>query len=112
MPSPAPHSQPRQAIGDAGRHFARLRHLQRTAAELAGRDLPRTGEDEAERIAKAYACANPAAQRRFDVMMLEISAWAAAGADALARLADPAPSAAWMLADSIDEALERLARRL
>lgn len=112
MPSPAQLASPRPPLGDAGRHFARLRHLQAIAAELAGAEPPTGADDEAARIAHAYAQANPAAQRRFDVMMLEISAWAAAGADALARLRDPAPRAAWMLADAIDEALERLERRL
>ena len=72
---------------ETGRQVAQLRQALSLVEQIAGRS-PGGGEedaalDEGARFGSAYAGATPIAQRRFDALAGEASAWAAAGVEAL-----------------------------
>lgn len=95
---------------DAGRQFARLRHVLGLAEQIAGqaRGDGDSALDESARVSSAYGDATPVAQRRFDTLAAETSAWAATGLDALASVKDPRSqprAAAARLAEELDRAL-------
>ena len=104
------HSPPPQGLptGDAPRQLAQLREVLLLVRQIAGRgEAPRSSDselDEAARIGSAYGGAVPIVQRRFDALVAEAVAWAAAGVDALTR-AGGSPAAAERLADELDEAV-------
>ena len=106
-----PQPRPEAAFGDAGRQLAQLREVLRLVEAVAGRPsasgAPEGPLDEAARVAAAYGDALPIVQRRFDALVAETVAWAAAGVDALSRAGGPRPAAA-RLADELDRALEDL----
>ena len=102
-------------LPEPGARYARLRHVLALVDQIAGRDrdaLPDLA-DESGRVGGAYADASPFARRRFETLAAEVSAWAAAGVDALAL--DPARrprAAAARMADELEDALADLARLL
>jgi hypothetical protein len=106
-----PQPPPAAGFGDAGRQLAQLREVLRLVEAIAGRtDGPKEPEsalDEAARVASAYGDALPVVQRRFDALVAETVAWAAAGVDALTRAGGPRPAAA-RLADELARAVEDL----
>ncbi|HWH18821.1 MAG TPA: hypothetical protein VNT77_10915 [Allosphingosinicella sp.] len=110
------HAFAESALVDAGRHYARLRHVLGLVERIAGRSNgDETTLDESARVSGAYGHASPVTQRRFDTMAAEVSGWSAAGMDALACAQDPhrPPSAAAaVLADELDRALVQMARLL
>jgi hypothetical protein len=106
-----PQPQPAAAFGDAGRQLAQLREVLRLVEAIAGQgeagDPPHAALDEAARVTSAYGDALPIVQRRFDALVAETVAWAAAGVDALTRAGGPRPAAA-RLAGELSRALEDL----
>lgn len=108
-----PQPQPARAFGDAGRQLAQLREVLRLVEAIAGRSgqAAEAALDEAALVAGAYGEALPIVQRRFDALVAETVAWAAAGVDALTRAGGPPPAAA-RLADEIERALEDLTQLL
>ncbi len=103
------------AGADAGRQVAQLRQVLLLVEQIAGRGDPaRAAEialDEAARFGAAYGDALPVVQRRFDALVAETVAWAAAGAEALSLAGGPRPAAA-RLADELGQAIEDLAKLL
>jgi hypothetical protein len=99
---------------DAGAEIAQLRQLLSLVEEIAGRTPagPDDGElDEAARISAAYCAAAPVLQKRFDSLAFETATWAAAGVEALMKIAEgrrPTGPAAARLADALRKALARL----
>jgi hypothetical protein len=106
-----PQPPPSAAFGDAGRQLAQLREVLRLVEAVAGRPERRGAADaaldEAARVTQGYGDALPIVQRRFDALVAETVAWAAAGVDALTRAGGPGPAAA-RLADELAGALEDL----
>lgn len=103
-----------QPSSDAGRRYASLVEARRLALRLAG-GAEASGADESERVSAVYEEAPPIVQRRFDTLAAEVSAWAAAGVDALAAASDPdcpPQAAAARLAEALDEAVEDLGKLL
>ena len=100
---------------DAPRQFAQLRQVSALVAQIAGRPggnpCGDAALDEAARLGAAYGDALPIVQRRFDAMVAETVAWAAAGVDALTR-AGASPAAAARLSDELADALEDLLKLL
>jgi hypothetical protein len=99
---------------DPGREAAQLRRILALVEEIAG-ETPSAPEDEAldeaARIGAAYADALPIAQRRFDMLAAETSAWAATGVEVLIALEErelPSRAAAAELADALARALGAL----
>ena len=105
------------AGSDAGRQYARLGHVLDLVRQISG-EQPFGQEralDENARVSSAYEVSAPIVRRRFDTLAAEISAWAAAGLDALAAAADPRrrPSAsAARLAQELDQAIADLKKLL
>ena len=105
------------AGSDAGRQFARLADVLNLVRQIAGhggvgRDR---ALDESARVSSAYEVAAPIMRRRFDTLVAEASAWAAAGLDALAAAADPRKrpkAAAARLAEELDDAMTNLKKLL
>ena len=102
---------------DAGRHYSRLGNVLDLVRQIAGeRGLGRDRAlDESARVSSAYELAAPIVRRRFDTIVGEASAWAAAGLDALASAADPAKrpkAAAARLAEELDIAMADLKKLL
>jgi hypothetical protein len=98
---------------EAGRHFARLHHVHGLILQIAGRPAPApdAGLDRSARVSGAYDCMSPVAQRGFDTLVAETSAWAASGLDALACVKDPRRqprAAAARLADELERAISDL----
>lgn len=98
---------------DPGRQVAQLRQALLLVRGIAG-GAARASDaqlDEAARISGAYESAAPLVQRRFDALVAETSAWAAAGVEALlaAGAERPARAAAARLADELERALGELA---
>jgi hypothetical protein len=111
------HAFPESGSNDAGRHYARLRHMQGLVERIAGREAAGSDAalDQGARISVAYEQSAPIAQRRFDTLVSEVSAWASSGVDALASTKDPRGqprAAACRLADEIDQALGEMTRLL
>ena len=111
----APLAEP-VAAGDAPRQLAQLRRLLLLVEEIAGRGgetarSPESELDEAARIGAAHGQALPVLQRRFDALVAETAAWAAAGVEALTLAGGPRPAAA-RLADELAAALEDLLKLL
>jgi hypothetical protein len=105
------------AGSDAGRQFARLGNVLDLVGQIAGqRRLGRDRAlDESARVSSAYELAAPIVRRRFDTLVGEASAWAAAGLDALAASADPRRrprAAAARLAEELDVAMADLKKLL
>ena len=101
---------------DAGRQVVQLRQVLLLVEQLAGRGDPAGAAeqalDEAARIGTAYGDALPVVQRRFDALVAETVAWAAAGVEALTRAHGGSRAAAARLADELALALEDLSRLL
>jgi len=110
--APVPQAAP---AGDAPRQLAQLREVLVLVERIAGRPQQSGNRDsaldEAARIGAAYGEALPILQRRFDALVAETAAWAAAGVEALSRAGAPAP-AARRLADELEDALADLTRLL
>lgn len=111
------HDFPNSGPNDAGRHYARLRHVLGLVEQIAGEKsaLADAPADESTRISIAYQRAPQIARRRFDTLVAEASAWTSSGIDALAAVSDPAHqprSAAGRLAEEIDQALGEMTRVL
>ncbi|HEY0011521.1 MAG TPA: hypothetical protein VGB79_01565 [Allosphingosinicella sp.] len=100
---------------DAAAQLAQLRQVQALVEQIAGRAascLSRDAAlDEAARAGSAYGDALPVTRRRFDALVAETVAWAAAGVEALTR-AGGNPAAAGRLADELDHAIEDLLKML
>lgn len=107
-------TQPLQALAgtDSGRQIAQLREvlaLVRGVAGVAGAAVPRDEVlDEAARVSGAYGDALPIVRRRFDALVAETVAWAAAGVEALSLADTPSPAAAARLADELAGAVEEI----
>lgn len=104
-------------VVDAGQQYARLGHALELARQIAsgGGAAMDLALDQSARVSSAYNLASPVAQRRFDTLMAEVSAWAGTGLDALAMQDDPQQkprAAAARLAGELDIALTRLGRVL
>jgi hypothetical protein len=100
---------------DAAAHVAQLREVQALVEHIAGRAALAPSREaaleEAARVGSAYADALPVARRRFDALVNETVAWAAAGVEALTRAGGPRPAAA-RLADELGHAIEDLLKLL
>jgi hypothetical protein len=98
---------------DAAAQLAQLREVQTLVERIAGRAAsPRDAAlDEAARAGSAYGDALPVTRRRFDALVAETVAWAAAGVEALTRAAGT-PAAAGRLADELDHAIADLLKML
>ena len=113
--SPANHHFQESNVVDAG--FARLHHVHGLVLQIAGRPSPAVDAalDRSALVSGAYGDMTPIAQRRFDTLVAEASAWAAAGLDALAHVKDPrrqSRAAARRLADDLERALGNIAALL
>jgi hypothetical protein len=100
---------------DAAAQLAQLREVQALVEMIAGRAPPSPSReaslDEAARAGSAYGDALPVARRRFDALVAETVAWAAAGVEALTRPGGN-PAAAARLADELGQAIEDLLKLL
>jgi hypothetical protein len=100
---------------DAGRQVAQLRQVLLLVEQIAGRGEPpasaEAGLDEAARIVAAYGDSWPIVQRRFDALVAETVAWAAAGVEAL-TIGGGSPAAAARLADELALAIRDLLKLL
>lgn len=100
---------------DAAAQLAQLREVQALVEHIAGRALashsPDAALDEAARAGSAYGDALPVTRRRFDALVAETVAWAAAGVEALTR-AGGTPAAAGRLADELGHAINDLLKLL
>ncbi|HEX8216118.1 MAG TPA: hypothetical protein VF577_01520 [Allosphingosinicella sp.] len=100
---------------DAAAQLAQLRQVQALVEQIAGRSASSpSGDaalDEAARAGSAYEDAVPVARRRFDALVAETVAWAAAGVEALTR-AGGNPAAAARLADELALAISDLLKLL
>jgi hypothetical protein len=96
---------------DAGRQVAQLRQVLLLVEQIAGRGdgsaSVDSALDEAARIVGAYGEAWPIVQRRFDALVAETVAWAAAGVEAL-TLSGGSKAAAARLADELERAIADL----
>lgn len=103
------------SAADAGRQIAQLRQVLLLVEQIGGRgDVAAAAEaalDEAARIGAAYGDAWPIVQRRFDALVAETVAWAAAGVEALTA-SGGSPAAAARLADELDRAIADLLKLL
>ena len=103
------------AGAEAGRQLAQLGEVlalvERIAGRGAGAGIADAALDRAARVGTAYGDAMPILQRRFDAMVAETVAWAAAGVEAL-TVAGGSPAAAARLADDLSQALEDLLKLL
>lgn len=103
------------AGGDAARQLAQLRQVLLLVERIAGRaDGRRTAEgalDEAARVGAAYGDSLPIVQRRFDALVAETVAWAAAGVEALAKSGGGGAPAA-RLGDELSRAIGDLLKLL
>ncbi len=100
---------------DAGRQVAQLRQVLLLVQQIADRgdgSVPLDPAlDEAARIVGAYGEAWPIVQRRFDALVAETVAWAAAGVEAL-TVSGGSQAAAARLADELERAIGDLLRLL
>lgn len=100
---------------DAGRQVAQLRQVLLLVEQIAGRGgaagRAEAALDEAARIGSAYGDAWPITQRRFDALVAETVAWAAAGVEAL-TVSGGSQAAAARLADDLEAALAELLQLL
>jgi hypothetical protein len=99
---------------DAAAQLAQLRQVHALVEQIAGRTATPSRDaalDEAARAGSAYADALPVVRRRFDALVAETVAWAAAGVEALTR-AGGNPAAAARLADELALAIEDLLKLL
>jgi hypothetical protein len=115
--SSARHAFREPTTADAGNQYARLHHVLELTLQIAGQPRPDgdSGLDRSARVSSAYGDASPVAQRRFDTLVAETSAWAASGLDALACAKDPRSqprAAAARLAEELERALGDLGRLL
>ncbi|HEX8643119.1 MAG TPA: hypothetical protein VF702_04310 [Allosphingosinicella sp.] len=115
MTHQAPALQAEQQRPDAAAQLAQLREVQALVETIAGRSsrahAADAALDKAARIGAAYGDALPVARRRFDALVAETVAWAAAGVEALTR-AGGSPPAAARLADELALATEDLLKLL
>ena len=115
------HQSPAQQMPlpvEAGRQMAQLRSVLLLVEQMAGR-MPSGGEDalleEGARLSSAFDDARPVVQRRFEALVTETAAWAAAGVEALLAHQDspePPRAAAAALAVELDRTLDDLSRLL
>jgi hypothetical protein len=100
---------------DAAAQLAQLREVQSLVEQIAGRSAsslsPDAALDEAARAGSAYGNALAVTRRRFDALVAETVAWAAAGVEALTR-AGGTPAAAARLADELEHTIEDLLKLL
>ena len=112
------HSPPPAALAgaDAGRQLAQLREVLSLVEAIAGRGGASAGReaalDEAARVSGAYGDALPIVQRRFDAMVAETVAWAAAGVEALTLAGGTPRAAAARLAEELARAIEDMLKLL
>ena len=101
---------------DPGRQIASLREAWLLVRGLAGASDAIDGDsllDEAARFSSAYERAAPVVQRQFDAAAGEMTAWAAAGVEALLAAGDsPPPAPAQRLALAMEDGLARLGAML
>lgn len=101
---------------DPGRRVASLREALMLVRGIAGAPGVPNSEallNEAAAVSVAYDQATPVVRRRFDAMVGETSAWAAAGVEALLAAGDAPPRhPAERLAEELDGALKGLIRLL
>jgi hypothetical protein len=97
----------------AERQFAGLLELRATVGRIAGGELD-IADGGGAALASAYGGAEPIVQRRWDTLADEVSAWAAAGVEALAIAGQSHQphAAAARLADELDQAIDGLNRLL
>jgi hypothetical protein len=99
----------------AAAQLAQLREVLMLVDRIAGRGAvdvrPDAALEQAARVGAAYGEALPVARRRFDALVSETVAWAAAGVEALTR-AGGSPAAAARLADELGRAIEELLKIL
>jgi hypothetical protein len=104
------------AGADAGRQVAQLREVLALVRSVGGAAAagigPEAALDEAARVSSAYGDALPIVQRRFDALVGETVAWAAAGVEALSLAGGPSPAAAARLADELGLAIGDLKKLL
>jgi hypothetical protein len=115
------HQSPAQQMKlpvEAGRQVAQLRSVLLLVEQMAGRPVS-TGSDEvldeSARLSSAFDHARPVVQRRFEALVTETAAWAAAGVEALLAHEDspePPRAAAAALAVELDRTLADLSRLL
>ncbi len=80
---------------DPGHRIAQLRELLRLVERIAGDDRGADmGLDAAARVSAGWDRAAPIVQRRFDALLDESAAWAAAGVEALLAAGEKPPRAA------------------
>jgi hypothetical protein len=102
-------------LADAGAQLAQLHEVLALVREMAGRTQAEPDSDSFEtaaRVSAAYDAAWPVDQRRFDRLARETMAGATAGVEALLALQErgrPCRIPAAVLAESLDQALHRLA---
>ncbi|HEX8194409.1 MAG TPA: hypothetical protein VF552_16080 [Allosphingosinicella sp.] len=100
---------------DAAARLAQLREVQSLVEHIAGRAAFSPSRDaaldEAALAGSAYGDALPVTRRRFDALVAETVAWAAAGVEALTK-AGGNPAAAARLADELADAIEDLLKLL
>ena len=107
-------SHPEAALDGAGQQVAQLFEVLALVERIAGRaPSGADGEalDAAARFGGAYADAAPVAQRRFDALAAEATAWAAVGVEALlaaGKLGRQPTAAARRLANELLKALREL----
>ena len=105
--------RPHAAGADAGRQVAQLREALALVERIAGRAGAADDDallEQAARLSAAYDRALPVVQRRFDALVAETAAWAAAGVEALlsAGASGTPRAAAARLADDLGRALSAL----
>lgn len=85
----------------------RLADLSALVSRIAGREDEEAPD--ADGLAAAYEGALPVAQRRFDALVAEATAWSAAGAEALLAASETdGRIAAERLGDALDDAFREL----
>ena len=103
---------PASSGSDAGRQVASLREAWLLVRSLSGGFAAMERDamlDEAARFSSAYDQAPPVVQRQFDAVAGEMTAWAAAGVEALLAAGDnPPPAPADRLAGAMEDGLARL----
>jgi len=80
---------------DPGQRIAQLRELLLLVERIAGQSqMADAGLDSAARVSAGWDRAAPIVQRRFDALLAESAAWAAAGVEALLAAGETPPRAA------------------
>ena len=80
---------------DPDQRIAQLRELLRLVERIAGQSgSTDSGLDAAARVSAGWDRAAPIVQRRFDALLAESAAWAAAGVEALLAAGEKPPRAA------------------